>query len=263
MNLGLAGRTALVCGGSRGIGRAIASRLAEEGAQVAICARNGAALRETARAIAVATGPEVVAIEADLANPPAARALFEEATARLGRIDILVNNCGGPPVVTLAELGPETWTPALQAGLLSAVQLIQLAVPGMAERGWGRILNIGSTTIQEPTEALLLSSTIRPALAAFSKAIAARLAPRNVLVHTLCPGPTDTDRMRNLVRSLAEKNGMSPAEAERTLTQNVPMARLGAASEIADVAACLLSDRLSFCTGLCLRVDGGQVRSWS
>jgi 3-oxoacyl-[acyl-carrier protein] reductase len=261
MDLGIKGKCALVCGASRGIGRAVAEALAKEGARVAICARNRDALEDVARSLERATQAEIFAISADLTRPEAPTRLFDDAVARLGRLDILINNCGGPPVAALESLTPDLWTSALQGGLLSPVELIRLSVLEMKVRRWGRIVNIGSTTVHQPTEDLLLSSSVRPALAAFSKAISHKLAPYNVLVHTVCPGPTRTARMVDLARSIAEKNGVSTEQAERILTSSVSLGRMAEPEEIANVVACLVSDRLSFCTGLTLPVDGGQVKS--
>jgi 3-oxoacyl-[acyl-carrier protein] reductase len=186
--------------------------------------------------------------------------LVDAAVAALGGIDILINNFGGPPAGGLDQVNEAQWREALEIGMMSVIRLTQRVIPGMRERGWGRIITVSSSTVLQPSEALLISSTVRSGTAAFMKAIAAGLAKDNILVHTVCPGPTRTDRMVYLAESLAAQKGTTPEAEERAMTADIPMGRMGRPEELGDLVACLASERLSYTTGLTLAVDGGQVR---
>lgn len=260
MNLGLKGRRALVCAASKGLGRAIATALSAEGALVAICSRQKDAIEQTAREIEAQTGNRALPFVADLSRGEEVDALIDAATAALGGIDVLVNNFGGPPAGGLDVVTEEQWRAALEVGMLSVIRLTQRVIPGMRAQHWGRIITVSSTTVLQPSESLLISSTLRAGTEAFMKAIAPGLAPDNVLVHTVCPGPTRTDRMIDLANALAAQRGTTPEEAERGMTADIPMGRMGRPEELADLVAWLASDRMSYATGLTLAVDGGQVR---
>lgn len=261
MDLGLTGKVALVCAASRGIGRAIARSLSAEGALVAICGRDAAALERAAAEISGETGHPVLAVQADLSQTADVDRLYETVKAKLGDIDILVNNAGGPPAGGLEALSEDQWRAGIELGLLSLIRLTKAVLPAMKAKRWGRVITIASTTVQQPKEDLLISSTVRAGVAAFMKAIAHNLAKDNVLVHTVCPGPTRTNRMLDLAGMIAKNKGISPEEAEAGLTADVPMGRMGKPEEVADLVACLASERLGYSTGLTLAVDGGQVKS--
>jgi 3-oxoacyl-[acyl-carrier protein] reductase len=260
MDLGLKGRRALVCAASKGLGRAIATSLSAEGAWVAICSRNGEAITQTAREIEAQTGNCILPFVADMGKASDVEALYTAVNEALGGIDILINNAGGPPAGGLDVVTDAQWRAALEAGMLSVIQLTQRVIPGMRERRWGRIITVSSTTVLQPSESLLISSTVRSGTAAFMKAIAPGLAQDNILVHTVCPGPTRTDRMIDLAEAIAAQKGTSPATEEAAMTADIPMGRMGRPEELADLVACLASDRLSYATGLTLAVDGGQTR---
>lgn len=260
MDLGLKGRRALVCAASKGLGRAVAKALSQEGAYVAICSRTPEAITATAKAIAAETGTPVHPFAADLGKPEEVDRLYDDVLETLGGIDILINNFGGPPPGGLDAVSEQDWRDALEVGMLSVIRLTQRVVPGMRARRWGRILTVASTTVIEPSEHLLISSTVRAGTAAFMKAIAPGLAKDNVLVHTLCPGPTRTDRMIQLAEAGARQKGIPPESEEANLTRDIPMGRMGEPEEFASVVACLASDRFSYVTGLTLPIDGGLVR---
>lgn len=261
MNMGLEGKVALVCAGSKGLGRAIARSLSAEGALVAICARDRDQVEATAREIEGETGHPVLGIQADLAKPEDVERFYQTARDRFGEVDVLVNNAGGPPAGGLDAVTEDQWRAGVELGMFTIIKLTKLVLPSMKARQWGRVITIASTTVQQPKEDLLISSTVRAGMAAFMKAIAAGLAPHNVLVHTVCPGPTRTDRMVNLAGMISKNRGITPEEAEAGLISDVPMGRMGCPEEVADLVTCLASDRLSFSTGLTLAVDGGQVKS--
>lgn len=260
MDLGLQGRRALVCAASKGLGRAIATALSAEGAIVAICSRDAEAIAKTAREIEAQTGNRVLPFVADLGKASDVERLHLAVEEALGGIDILVNNFGGPPAGGLEAVSEDQWRAAIEVGMLSVIQLTQRVIPGMRARRWGRILTVSSTSVLQPTERLLISSTVRAGMAAFMKAIAPDLAKDNVLVHTVCPGPTRTDRMVYLAEAAAAQKGTTPEAEEQALIADIPMGRMGRPEELADVVACLASDRFSYVTGLTLPVDGGQVR---
>jgi 3-oxoacyl-[acyl-carrier protein] reductase len=260
MNLGLKDRIAVVCAASRGIGRATAESLAAQGANVAICARTAGPLTDAAASIAATTGSRVIGVIADLSIPGEETRLYQEVLQKLGPIDILVNNAGGPRAGGLAQVNADNWYSAVEALLMAPIRLTSLCVESMKQRRWGRIITVSSTAVLQPTEDLLISTTVRAASAAFSKAISRNLAPFNVLVHTVCPGPTATMRMQELTRTMAHSKNISEDEARHLLTADVPMGRMGQPQEIANLITLLASDRLSFCAGLTIPVDGGQVR---
>ena len=261
MDLGLKGKIALVCAASRGLGRAVAYSLAAEGCRVAICGRDEAALKKTAEELAQATGATVVPIVADVTKIPDVDRLLAEVRRQLGEIDILVHNVGGPPAGGLMAVNDDQWRAGIDSMLMSLIHMVRDVVPGMKERRWGRVVAIASSTIQQPKEDLLISSTVRAGVAAFLKAIAAGLSKDNVLVHTVCPGPTRTNRMVDLAGTIARNKGITPEEAEAGLTADVPMGRMGNPEEVGDFITCLVSDRLTFTTGLTVAVDGGQVKA--
>jgi 3-oxoacyl-[acyl-carrier protein] reductase len=246
MDLGLDGRVALVTGASRGIGFGIARELAAEGAQVAISSRSPG--RIEAAASEIGARPYVH----DSADLDAAPALLERVQAELGPLDVLVTNTGGPPQGRPLELPREAWEAAHRDLVLAPMALIELAVPGMRERGFGRILNVAAAAVREPRGNLILSSAHRSgALAAF-KTLARELAGDGITFNTLLPGRIATDRLVELFGSLEE--------AETRAVDEVPAGRLGSVEEMAAAAAFLCSERAGYITGVALLVDGGLTQ---
>ncbi len=248
MDLGLSGRVALVTGASSGIGRAIARELAAEGARVAVSSRSADRIEEAARAIGAM---DFVHDSADL---DAAGRLLRDVEARLGPIDVLVCNTGGPPAGPDA-LGftSEQWEDAYRTLVLAPMALVQRVVPGMRRRGWGRILNVVSTAVREPLPHLMLSNTHRSAMLAAFKTVARQVAGDGVTLNSVLPGRIATDRIASMSGSMEA--------AEAAARDSVPAGRLGTVEEMAAAAAFLCSTRASYVTGQALAVDGGLLQS--
>ncbi len=261
MYLGLNGKTAAVCASSRGLGRAVAFGLAQEGAQVAVCSRSEENIRAAAEEIARETGAPVHATAADVSVPEDARRFLAETRAAFGQIDILVTNAGGPPPGGFDETPAESYDLAHRLTLMSAVNLIRDAAPEMKERRWGRIVNMTSLSVKQPMDNLILSNTARAAVVAFAKTAATALAPYNVTVNNLCPGVIYTDRIVELTQARAAANGTSPEEEAEALKATIPMGRLGEPAEFANAAVFLASEAASYITGATIQVDGGAVKS--
>lgn len=249
MDLGLEGRVALVMGASRGIGRGIAAALAREGARVAIASRSLERLEEAAAEIGQGAAPFV----ADATDPGRMAALPGEVAAALGPVEILVANSGGPPPGGALDHELEEWELAYRSLVLAPRLLAAAVVPGMRERGWGRIVNVGSTTTVEINPALNLSNAHRMATVGFLKTLAREVAGDGITVNTVATGRFATDRMAEL--------GGSIENVEAAARQEVPAGRLGSVEEYGDLVAFLASDRAAYITGAVIPIDGGLLRS--
>jgi 3-oxoacyl-[acyl-carrier protein] reductase len=260
VNLGLENRVALVCGASRGLGRAVADELAAEGASVAICARNAERLAAAAAEIEAATGAAVLAVPADLAVAGEPARVVEACLERFGRLDILVANTGGPPAGTHDTLGPEDWERATALLLVSTVELSRSALPAMKAQGWGRILAVTSVAAKQPVANLMLSNSLRAAVTGFASTLAREVAKDGITVNTILPGYTSTERVTELNRANAAREGAEPEEIQARLEADIPMGRLAEPEEFAALAAFLVSERAGYITGGAFAVDGGWLR---
>jgi 3-oxoacyl-[acyl-carrier protein] reductase len=256
VNLGLDGKVALVCGGSRGLGRAIAAELAAEGASLALCSRDP----ERLAAAAGELGADVLAVPADLAVAGEPTRVVEAVVERFGKLDVLVANTGGPPAGTHDTLSLEDWDRATALLLRSTVELAAAALPGMKERGWGRILAVTSVAVKQPVDNLILSNSLRAAVTGFSKTLAREVAPHGITVNTILPGYTATERVTELNRANAEREGIPPEEVQARLEASIPLGRLAEPAEFAALAAFLASERAGYITGGAFAVDGGWLR---
>ena len=227
MDLGLKGKAAFVAGGSMGLGRAVALELAREGAKVAIGALDDPNLNEAANLIRRETGSEVLAIPVDVSDAPQARAVVRTAIDRFGTLDILVNNAGGPPSVDFVDIDETLWEKGFRLNLLSTIMMTREAVPVMKAKGWGRIINMTSISVKQPIDGLIISNTIRSGVIGLAKTLSNELAPFNVTVNNVCPGFTMTDRVRNLSKAMAEKEGTTPEAIIGRWEASIPMKRLG------------------------------------
>jgi 3-oxoacyl-[acyl-carrier protein] reductase len=256
VNLGLDDKVALVCGASRGLGRAIADELAAEAATLALCSRD----LERLEAVACELGPDVLAVPADLAVASEPTRVVEATLERFGRLDVLVTNTGGPPAGTHDTLTLEDWDAATALLLRSTVELATAALPGMKERGWGRILAVTSVAVKQPVDNLILSNSLRAAVTGYAKTLAREVAPHGVTVNTILPGYTATERVTELNRANAEREGVDVAEVETRLVSSIPLGRLAEPEEFAALAAFLASERAGYITGGAFAVDGGWLR---
>ncbi len=260
MDLGLAGKVAVVAASSKGLGRAAAEELASEGARVAICARGTEALEETRAAIAAA-GREVIAVPVDLSDPEDLENLIREAEANFGPVDILVTNGGGPSPGTFDEVDDDAWDAAVQGTLASVVRLCRRVLPGMREKGWGRIINITSIAVKQPVDGLILSNAVRAAVTGFARTLANEVASEGITVNNVMPGFTWTDRVDELADKQAAFTGASREEVITGWKASIPAARLGEPDELGALIAFLASERAAYITGQSIPVDGGWIRS--
>ncbi len=268
MNLGLEGKRVLVLAASSGLGRAIATQLAQEGARVVICGRDLARIEEAAESIrSTASGElggagsaEVHPLMADVRDPEALKRLMSDAVERLGGLDALVCNAGGPPPGDFAKLDDSAWEAAFQLTLMSVVRSIREALPHLRESGGGSILVLGSSSVKQPIPGLLLSNVFRPGIYGMLKHLASELAPDAIRVNFLSPGRIKTDRLEQLDTARAEREGRSFAAVRADSVKAIPLGRLGDPAEFARVATFLLSPAASYVTGSSVLVDGGMVK---
>jgi len=253
MNLNLNGRKAIVCGASKGLGRACAMALAEEGVHLVINARNAEALEETAEEIRARTGVRVQAVAADITT--------ESGRARVLTAcpdpDILVTNAGGPPPGDFRDWDQQAWYAAVDANMLTPIFMIKAVIDGMLERGFGRIVNITSSAVKAPIPILGLSNGARSGLTGFVAGLARETVAKNVTINNLLPGSFETDRLKSTVASYAEKLGVSAEQVRQQQMQANPAGRFGDPAEFGAMCAFLCGTQAGFITGQNLLLDGG------
>ena len=261
MNLGLNNKIALVCATSQGLGFAVADELAAESASLIICSRSDANISKAADAIRDRRGSGVLAVAGDLSVAADIERIVAAGIEKFGRIDILVTNGGGPPAGNFDSLDAAAWETATRVVLTSVLDLTRLVLPGMKERGWGRILNITSIASKQPVENLMLSNSLRAAVTGFAKTLAGEVAADGITVNNILPGYTRTERLEELIDFLAEKESLTADEIKARWSSEIPMRRLGEPTEFAALAAFLVSERASYITGSSIAVDGGWIKS--
>ena len=260
MDLGIQGKTALVAAASDGLGRAVALRLAAEGANIIICARNTQRIQSAIDEIKVAnSNVQVNGFETDLSSGDEIAQLGDQLREEQLSIDILVNNAGGPPPGFCDDIDDKQWQQAFDLTMMSAVRLTRLALPHMRNEQWGRIINITSYSVKQPMAQMVLSNSIRMSVVGWAKTLSNEVACEGITVNNVCPGWTRTGRVDQLLEARAREAGVKPEEMEQALIANIPSKRIGEVNEFADVVAFLASARASYVTGTTLPIDGGAV----
>lgn len=261
MDLGLMNKVALVAGASSGLGYAVARALAREGTRVVIASRSEERIQKAAESLAAETGGQILGVAVDVRDPDAGTRMVEAAKGAFGSPGILVTNAGGPPPGPFSRFDVQHFEDALDLNFLPAVRLTRAVLPEMKQNGWGRIIHIGSSTIAEPSVGLFLSSSVRPAVAGFSKALAKEVAALGITVNVVCPGVISTDRLSELAEYMAEESETTVEEAFAAMAEKVPAGRIGTPEEFGAAVAFLCAESSAYITGISLRVDGGKVSS--
>lgn len=261
MDLMMQGKIALVVASSKGLGKAIARQLAEEGCDVMLTSRDAESLEKARQEILQTASGRVACHCCDITDAEQIASLVQATRDNLGPVEILINNAGGPPGGGFDQHDDAVWQQAFELNLLSYVRLIRAALPDLKERG-GRIVNVTSSSIKQPIPGLILSNVYRMGLLGLGKSLAEELAPYNVAVNTVAPGRVATDRTAYLDQLKADKRGISREEVEQESLRNIPLGRYGTPEEFARVVAFLASGASSYVTGSTLMVDGGMVKAY-
>lgn len=260
MNLSIEGKNAVICGSSQGIGLAIAEELALLGANCTLVARNEEALQSAVKTLDIALRQQHNYLVADFSKPEQVKQAIEQHVQK-NPVHILINNTGGPPPGSVLDATPEAFLAAFNQHLIVNQLLAQAVIPGMKEAGYGRIINIISTSIRIPITNLAVSGTVRGAVAMWSKVLANEVGQFNITVNNILPGLTKTQRLESLIKNNAQKRGVSTEVIAEEMKQEIPMKRFGDAAELAVVAAFLASPAASYVNGVSIAVDGGKTGS--
>ena len=260
MDLNLQNKVALVIASSQGLGKAIAKQLVSEGANVMLTSRDEAKLAIVQEELQSLGKGKVAYFPSDITKVEDIQALIQKTRDTFGKIDILINNAGGPPGGTFEQFSDEQWQKAFELNLLSYIRIIREVLPDLKKEG-GRIINIASTSIKVPIPGLILSNTFRTAIVGLAKSLAEELAPYNILVNTVAPGRIATDRVAYLDQLKADKQGVSLEQIQEQSRKTIPLGRYGEPEEFAKVVTFLVSDASTYMTGSSFVVDGGMVKS--
>src|SRR5215470_10189139 len=261
MDLELTDKVAIVGGASKGLGRACADVLAHEGVKVAICSRSQADLDKAGKEIRDMTGRDVLVYAGDLDRPETIRDLVAKTVERFGRLDIMINNSGGPPLARAQTATEEQWATAVQRSLLFFARMSREALPHLKHHKTGRIINILASTVYQPIPNLALSGATRMGVVAFAKSLADEVGRDGVLINNVCPGSILSERMLSNVTARAKQMGIPLEDALKERAGETAVGRIGEPKELADLVAFLASGRASYITGTTILVDGGLVRS--
>ncbi|MBO6523928.1 MAG: SDR family oxidoreductase [Balneolaceae bacterium] len=251
MDLGITGRKALIMASSKGLGKAVATELANEGVEIMICSRNEEHLRSAKSEIETKTGGVVHYVVGNVTEQSGRENIIQSAKAKLGTVDILVTNSGGPPTGKFEEHDAKAWESAYKLLLESTVEIIKGALPGMKTQQWGRIVTISSQAIKQPVNGLILSNSVRASLLGLVKTLSNELGPYNITVNNVLPGYTETERLTQLRGDTSNWD---------TFTKDVPLGRVAQPKEFAAAVTFLCSQRASYITGISLPVDGGWIK---
>ncbi len=261
MNLNLSGKHALVCGSTQGIGRAAAMQLAELGASVTLLARDEKKLADTVKELPVKGGAQHDFVAADFTMPDAMKIKLEDKLWKSGPVNILINNTGGPPAGPIASATADQFLAAYNQHLICNHILVQAVIEGMKETGYGRIINIISTSVKQPLRGLGVSNTVRAAVANWAKTLSLELAPFGITVNNVLPGATRTQRLTSIIHNKSEKTNHTISAVTDDMLNEIPMGRFAEPEELANAIAFLASPAAAYITGINLPVDGGRTGS--
>jgi len=247
MDLGIKGRVAMIAAASKGLGRATAEALAREGCVISVCSRSKPSFGD-------------LAVACDVTNADDLQNWYAATIEKFGQVDILVTNTGGPPAANFMTLTEEQWRLGIDSTLMNVIRLCRLAIPGMQQRKWGRIVHITSFVSKQPTELLTVSSTLRAGISALTKTLGDQVARDGITVNAVLPGHFLTDRQKQLSEIRAKEQDITPEEYLAKAVSAIPVGRYGKPEELADAIAFLCSERAAFITGSSVLVDGGQYR---
>jgi 3-oxoacyl-[acyl-carrier protein] reductase len=261
MDLGLAGKIAIVAAASKGLGKGVAQALAAEGANVVMFSREESAILAAAAEVQAAYGAaQVLGLAADVTRPSDLERVVKTTVERFGGVDILFNNAGGPKPGMFDSLTDDDWQSAFELNLMSAIRLTRLCLPHMRAKHWGRVITSTSSSVKQPLPTLMLSNAVRSATTAWSKTLSDQVAQDGITVNTLAPGRIDTERIRQIDDDLAKRQGRPRADVERDSLNTIPLRRYGRPDEFGAAAAFLASEPAAYITGVTLLVDGGLFR---
>ncbi len=261
MDLGLKNKVAIVTAASQGLGRAVALELMKEGATVAICSRNEQNLEQAAAYLQRAAGVAPFWRVVDVTDAQAVARFVGEVESSFRRVDVCVTNTGGPPAKKFADVTTDEWRAAVDSMLMSAVYFAREVLPRMQKNKWGRLLTITSISVKQPVDGLLLSNSVRAAVAGLARTLANEFGPDGITVNNVCPGYTTTDRLNSLGDTLGKAAGTTRDAIFAQWSQQIPLRRLARPEEFAALVAFLASERASYITGASIPVDGGWIKS--
>ncbi|MEM7008446.1 MAG: SDR family oxidoreductase [Thermodesulfobacteriota bacterium] len=261
MDLGIKDKVAIVAASSKGLGKATAIALANEGVKLTICARDRDTLFKTADNIIAQTSADVLPVVCDVSSTEQVKNVVNETINKYSRVDILVNNAGGPPTGEFLDFSLEAWQKAVELNLYSAITFSKEVIPHMQKNKWGRIINITSYAVKQPVDGLMLSNTVRAGIVGLAKTLSNEFASDNILVNNICPGRIHTDRIIFLANDRAQKLGKDIDQVIEEMGEDVPVGRIGKPEELAALAVFLASEKASYITGTTIQVDGGLTKS--
>jgi 3-oxoacyl-[acyl-carrier protein] reductase len=261
MDLGIKGKTVLITASSKGIGKAVAEGFASEGCNIAVCSRNKESLIDTSKEIRNKYKVEPFWGVCDLNNLKDIENLYDAVAKQFGKVDILVNNCGGPIPGFFSDLSEQDWSNAFTQVLMSVVRLSHLVLPEMIKQEWGRIINITSVAVKQPVHNLMLSNSLRAGVTGFAKSLSNEVGSKNITVNNVAPGYTLTNRLYELAVNRAKLSGKSHEEILADMSKDIPMNRLGGPEEISSLIVFLASNKASYITGTTIQVDGGSTKA--